>query len=314
MQRVIPRIVFTRTRSWPLINLLPIQEQFSRQYFQYSHRTFTTDTPNMAGTLGHLVVEETNPTRTHLVPCDERGLDQPPLGEGQVRVHISKLVVTANTVTYALAGKNKVLRYFDHFAVPEGAPSGVAMSPCWGHGVVMDSKVASVPVGTRIHGYYPFSPTVDLSLKPESSKSSSPTSFVDMTPRRKDLIAPYKVYWTHDDPLWKGQSYDDEDYTLSTGFLFGTGWAMAQTAAIHPDKPTALLLTSASSRTSRAAAFAAKFHKMPLKVLGLTSESRVDYVKSLGLYDEVQAYGNEDALPKGTVVVQDVAGRWQLLQ
>ena len=35
--------------------------------------------------------------------------------EGQVLVQVVKLVVTANTVTYAQAGKMPPLKYFDNF-------------------------------------------------------------------------------------------------------------------------------------------------------------------------------------------------------
>ena len=44
----------------------------------------------------------------------------PPVpAEGQVCVHVAKLVVTANTLTYAVAGKNPMLKYFQNFPVPD---------------------------------------------------------------------------------------------------------------------------------------------------------------------------------------------------
>ena len=77
------------------------------------------------------------------------------------------------------------------------------------------------------------------------------------------------------DPKFKDLTYDGEDYQMATGVLFGTGWGMAHVAATYA--PTALIITSASSRTSRAAAFAAKHDKLPLEVIGLTSASNASY-------------------------------------
>ena len=223
--------------------------------------------------------------------------------DGQVLVHVSKLVVTANTVTYALAGKMPPLKYFDHFPLPEDAPDSVAMCPCWGTGIVISSKCGAVKTGTRIHGYFPFAPTVVLT--PSDVKD---TEFMDAAKHRSHLLPPYKTYYTHEAPQYKGLSYAEEDYHMATGVLFTTGWAMAQVAAVHPKKPTALLLTSASSRTSRAAAFAAQFHELPMEIIGLTSAANYEYTRSLGIYDIVVEYGQVETLTKQPVAIQDVAG------
>jgi len=252
--------------------------------------------------LAHLLVGADAPTQTVIHPCISQNV-QLPIDQGQVLVHVAKLVVTANTLTYALAGKMPVLKYFQHFPIPDDAPQSLAMTPCWGTGVIIESKCPAVQVGTRIHGYMPFSPTVVLT--PGQVRA---TSFVDAAPHRADLIVDYNRYLTSQDPQFKGLSYDQEDYQMATGVLFSTGWAMAQVAAVHAEKPTALILTSASSRTSRAAAFAAKFHKLPLRVIGLTSSSNLDYVRGLGLYDTVCAYDGVASLQRERVAVQDVAG------
>lgn len=254
--------------------------------------------------LGHLLVGADAPTTTTIHPCASAELA---VSEGQVLVHVAKLVVTANTLTYALAGKMPVLKYFDHFPIPADAPAHLAMTPCWGTGVVISSKCAGVAVGTRLHGYFPFSPTVVF-----TPGKVTAASFVDMAPHRAELLEPYRTVFTHEAPQYKGLSYDAEDYMMATGVLFSTGWAMAQVAAVHPGKPKALILTSASSRTSRAAASAAKFHNLPLEVIGLTSAANADYVRGLGIYDVVETYGNEASLRKQPVAVQDVAGSAQV--
>mmetsp|Transcript_13102 Transcript_13102/g.37380 ORF Transcript_13102/g.37380 Transcript_13102/m.37380 type:complete len:394 (-) Transcript_13102:218-1399(-) len=251
--------------------------------------------------LGHLLVEADAPTKTSIYPYSRPSSDQ--LQEGQVLVHIAKLVVTANTLTYALAGRAPGLKYFQHFPVPEGAPGRFAMSPCWGTGVVIESKCSDVKVGTRIRGLFPFSPTVVL-----SPTHVTAASFRDAAAHRAELIPTYSTYQLPGAPQFKGLSYDDEDFQMSTLSLFSTGWAMAQMAAVHQAKPAALVLTSASSRTSQGAAFAAKFHKLPFQVVGLTSAANVDMVRGLGTYDVVCSYGDVGTLQRQKVAVQDVAG------
>jgi hypothetical protein len=230
----------------------------------------------------------------------------PPVpAEGQVCVHVAKLVVTANTLTYAVAGKNPMLKYFQNFPVPDDVPGAedLAMCPVWGTGVVTASKCAELPEGTRIHGYFTFAPYVLL-----TPKMTGAATFTDVEPRRQGIIPAYLSYQTAADPKFAGLDYDGEDYQMATGVLFGTGWGMAHVAATHEAKPTALILTSASSRTSRAAAFAAKHDSLPLEVIGITSPSNLEYTESLGLYDTVIVYGDEASLSKQKVAISDVAG------
>eukprot|EP00756_Hemistasia_phaeocysticola_P060164 Hpha_TRINITY_DN3791_c0_g1::TRINITY_DN3791_c0_g1_i1::g.23876::m.23876 len=256
--------------------------------------------------LSHLLVGRAAPTTATVHPCNITP-EQTPLEDGQVLVHVAKLVVTANTVTYAMAGDMPVLKYFQHFAVPPDAPDTQAMVPCWGTGVVVSSRCDAVKPGTRLYGYFTFSPSVVL-----TPSKTNPQGFVDAAPRRAKLIEDYRKYYTRDAPNFKNLSYDEEDYVMATGILFSTGWGMAQMAAIHPAKPTALILTSASSRTARAAAFAARFHKLPVEVIGVTSKGNLEYTRSLGLYDRVVVYGEEASLPQQKVALMDVAGSWRV--
>jgi hypothetical protein len=137
---------------------------------------------------------------------------------------------------------------------------------------------------------------------------------MDSASHREHLLAPYKMYQTAEDPRFQGLSYEEEDYQMATGVLFGTGWGMAQVVATHPQKPTALILTSASSRTSRAAAFAAKHHNLGLEIIGLTSPGNLEYTRSLGLYDSVILYSEVSSLRVQKVGVQDVAGSAKVRQ
>eukprot|EP01043_Picozoa_sp_COSAG02_P053092 COSAG02_NODE_5816_length_4017_cov_4.466820_2_plen_389_part_00 len=228
----------------------------------------------------------------------------PEPANGQICVHVAKLVVTANTLTYAVAGKHPVLKYFQNFPVPEGADAAtLAMCPAWGTGVVTASKCAELPVGTRIHGYFTFSPFVLL-----TPSMTSATTFTDVDPRREGIIGAYLSYQTAAHQTFAHLDYDGEDYQMATGVLFGTGWGIAHLAATHEANPTGLVLTSASSRTSCAAAFAAKHDNLSLEIIGITSPPNLVYAQELGLYDTVIAYGDEVSLTRQKVAVADVAG------
>eukprot|EP00747_Dinoflagellata_sp_TGD_P181138 gnl/TRDRNA2_/TRDRNA2_34703_c0_seq1.p1 gnl/TRDRNA2_/TRDRNA2_34703_c0~~gnl/TRDRNA2_/TRDRNA2_34703_c0_seq1.p1 ORF type:complete len:403 (-),score=73.69 gnl/TRDRNA2_/TRDRNA2_34703_c0_seq1:50-1111(-) len=234
-----------------------------------------------------------------------------PLGEGQVLVRVEKFVLTANTITYALAGRMPPLSTFLNFPVPEDIPNAerYARCPCWGTGTIVTSRCPEVGVGLRIHGYFAMSPFVILT--PTNIKA---TTFMDGAAHRKTLLAPYKLYQTSEDPRFKGLSADEEDFANAAGGQSGTGWAMSQLAATHAAKPEAMIITSASSRTSYGAAFAAKFHKDALSVVGLTSAKNVAYTQGLGVYDKVVAYEDVATLKRCRAAIFDVAGNSAVLQ
>ena len=79
-----------------------------------------------AGAAACMCVDKDAPMTTAIVEADPA----PQLEDGQICVHVCKLVVTANTLTYALAGKHPVLKYFQNFVTPQCAPDSLAMCPC----------------------------------------------------------------------------------------------------------------------------------------------------------------------------------------
>jgi len=232
------------------------------------------------------------------------------LEDGQVLVRVVKVVLTTNTMTYALLGTHPALKYFGHYQVPGGDdgpdPFQFARCPAWGTGVVVASKCPDVSEGLRIHGLLTLSTMVVLTPTEMTARG-----FTDGSPHRKDMLDVYKYFTNHETP---GTSPDEEDWKLSDGALFSTGWAMSREAEMHSSKPSALLLTSASSRTACSAAFASKFHDSKMKVIGLTSTGNVEYTKSLGVYDVVCTYEDMTTLEKEPVAVYDLAGNVSVLE
>ena len=192
--------------------------------------------------LESVVVGVNDPLSGALLPHDSPPSD---VAEGCVVVHIVKLVLTSNTVTYCLMGKLPGFATFDHFPIADAEQADrYARNPCWGTGVVTVSRCANVSVGTRIHGYFPLAPW--CVLQPGDVGKVAKGQFMDLAAHRLPLLAPYRTYTTATRP----DNDDEEDLRTADGLLFSTGWGMAQQLALSGTGAEAMILTSASSRTA----------------------------------------------------------------
>ena len=255
----------------------------------------------MAHPATQIGVSITDPRNAHILPYPQ----PPALKPGQILIKVSKFVLTANTVTYAMAGQHPELQYFAHYPFPD---PNFALSPCWGTGIIADSRCTGLEVGLRVHGFYAMAPYVVLTPKPAPTQYGQ---FVDMTEHRISTIAAYRTYFIK--PMATA-SEDYEDLERTDGILFSTGWGMAHsTSFLKPTPPHTMVLTSASSRTAICAAFSAKHSNngagLGFQVVGLTSRGNIEYVRSTGLYDEVYTYDDVSSMDKSkTIVVQDCSG------
>ena len=75
----------------------------------------------------------------------------------------------------------------------------------------MESKCEGVAPGTRIHGYFPMSPSIVL--QPTSVRG---TKFVDGAAHRDGLLAPYLTYSTSEDPRYAGLEDKPDEEDLQT--------------------------------------------------------------------------------------------------
>ena len=254
----------------------------------------------MATSLTQIAVQIADPRQAQIVPYPSK---PPSLQFGQILIKVSKFVLTANTVTYAMAGLHPELQYFAHYPYPNPT---LALSPCWGTGIVTASKCPGIEVGLRIHGFYAMAPYAILQPKPRPSKHGQ---FEDITPHRLSTLVPYRTYFIK--PLTTSENYEDLERT--DGVLFSTGWGMAHSTSFLSNPPDAMVLTSASSRTAICAAFSAKHANngsgLGFQVIGLTSQGNLDYVRSLDLYDVVYTYDDIKSMNSNqTIVVQDCTG------
>jgi len=226
----------------------------------------------------------------------------PVLGDGEVRLRIESFSVTANNVTYAVAGDS--FGYWNFFP----AQAGYGIVPMWGHAVVEQSNHADIMEGERVYGYLPMGDHVDV-----LPDKVSPSGFVDAAAHRIPMSPIYNQYSRLAADPEHDPARENERMIFAplfkTGFLIeymmrGEDWFGAE----------ALIMTSASSKTSMGLASCAKQSSPKVKRIGLTSASNVDFVGSTGLYDDVLSYDELDKLPQVGSVSVDFAGNADLLK
>jgi Protein of unknown function (DUF2855) len=226
----------------------------------------------------------------------------PPLGDGEVRLRIESFSVTANNVTYAVIGD--MFRYWDFFPAADG--HGVV--PMWGHAVVEASNHPDIAVGERVYGYLPMGTHLDV-LPGQVSRGQ----FTDMAAHRQ----PMSVFYNQYSRLAADPEHDParEAQRMIFGPLFKTGFLIeAMFRCESWFEAEALVMTSASSKTSMSLASVAREKSPEVKRIGLTSAGNVAFVEASGLYDQVLAYGDVATLAQVPSVSVDFAGNAALLR
>lgn len=226
------------------------------------------------------------------------------LAAGQILIKIDKFGLTANNISYIATGKS--LRYFDFFPADD---KHYGKMNVWGFGTVTASNHAEVKTGERLWGYFPFAS--HLLCTPGTVSSTQ------IVLSRPDLPKDRLVYLTYTrlnnpaaDPLPVPKELEDH------AMLFRGLWATGFLLADHLVQKNYLgatskrvLISSASSKTGYGLAFCIKALDPSSTTVGLTSKRNVDFVRSLGLYDDIVAYDeikNELKVRDGVMV--DMAG------
>lgn len=228
-------------------------------------------------------------TRTE--PID---LDAPP-APGEVRLRIECFAFTANNITYAVFGDS--MHYWRFF--PADAPWGCV--PVWGFATVEASTVEGLAVGERVYGYWPMAS--HATVRPVALSAHG---FADGSAHRAELPPVYNRYQR---VTTRADLARDGAYAVLRP-LFATAWLIDDFFAEAGDfGARRLLLSSASSKTALATAFCLQQRRNAPRVVGLTSASRLAYVQSLGVYDEVLAYDALDRIDASEPVAYiDFAG------
>lgn len=223
-----------------------------------------------------------------------------PLGEGQVRLRIESFSVTANNVTYAVAGD--AFGYWNFFPVVDELEGDWGVVPMWGHAVVEESRHGDIAVGERVYGYLPMGTHLDV-----LPVGVSPGGFSDGAAHRQPMSPIYNQY----SRLTADPEHDSgrEAERMIFGPLFKTGFLIESFMRAEAwFGAEAVVLTSASSKTALSLASVARARSPRVRRIGLTSPGNVDFVRSSGFYDAVLSYDAIADLPQAASVLVDFAG------
>ncbi len=241
-----------------------------------------------------LLVNKQDISQTKLVDTPSRDLD-----DGEIRLKIDRFALTANNITYAVAGE--MIGYWKFFPVLE---EGWGNVPVWGHAEVIETRCDGIEVGERLYGYYPMAE--ELIVQPTRIRDHA---FTDGTDHRTALPGVYNDYVrlkadpAHDPDLDDLQailyplyatSYMIYDYLLDNDY-FGA---------------EQILVGSASSKTALGLLELLAEEQGPHpKVIGLTSNQNKDFMEKRGICDQVVTYNKiEQDVSQDRSVYIDMSG------
>ena len=201
--------------------------------------------------------------------------------DGEARLEIERFALTANNVTYAVFGE--AMKYWQFFPAQDALEGCL---PVWGFATVTESRLNGLEPGRRVYGFLPAG--THLVVKPKISDRG----FADLAPHREALAAVYNQYVFCDaDPVLKP---DLEGLQAVLQPLFTTSFLIDDFLASNRFfGARRLLISSASSKTAYGTAFCLTERSASegaARTVALTSAANVDFVRSLGCYDEVRRY------------------------
>ncbi|NKC01199.1 MAG: DUF2855 family protein [Pseudomonadales bacterium] len=214
---------------------------------------------------------------------------------GEVVLQVDRFALTANNITYGVAGD--MIGYWQFFP----AEGDWGRIPVWGMATVSASEHPSVNVGDRYYGYFPMSS--ELLVKPEKINARG---FVDAVEHRSQLPAVYNQYTLVS--IETGFAPNLDNHAMLYRPLFTTSFVLDDFFADNDFfGASQIILGSASSKTAFGLAFMLR-KRAGLQVIGLTSSANVAFVNNLGLYDEVRTYDDVEAIKSAPSAYIDMAG------
>lgn len=203
--------------------------------------------------------------------------DAPALEEGDVLLAVDTFAITSNNVTYAVFGA--AMQYWNFFP----ADDGWGRVPMWGFATVAESKAEGVVPGQRVFGYVPASNAFIA-----KNVTAAGIAFRDNAPLRKGLSPFYNTYtFTTDDPAYSATT---EPQQMLFRPLFATGWWLSDRITRDASGIKSAMITSASSKTSLAMAWALNASGHDIETIGLTSAGNTAFTEATGLYHRTISY------------------------
>lgn len=223
------------------------------------------------------------------------------LAADEVLIRIDAFALTANNITYAVAGER--MSYWNFFP----AEVGWGRIPVWGFGDVVASAHADIRVGERLYGYFPMGSHLLIRAGDVSERQ-----LMDVVAHRVELPPVYNQYMrVSNDP-----EHDSQGEAAQMLFrpLFMTSFILDDFIDKNDSfGADAVMLTSASSKTSLGLAYLLK-QRPDSHVVGITSAGNKSFVESLGWYHEICTYDDIPQLNSDRPsIVVDMAGNGSAL-
>ncbi len=226
-----------------------------------------------------------------------------PLADGYIRLRVESFALTANTVTYAVAGD--MLGYWDFFPAHE---AGWGRVPAMGWGELIESRIPELAVGARYYGWFPMASHVDFQAGVTS------LGFRDDGVHRQAHAPVYRAFTdARRDPLYQSGADAEARQALLRG-LFQTAFLADDALAEQQDYGAArVLILSASSKTALALAELIRRRGGP-ELVGVTSARNLDFVARQSCFGAVLAYDELGELnPSLATGIVDMAGNTAVL-
>lgn len=227
------------------------------------------------------------------------------LAAGEALLAVDAFALTANNITYGVAGES--MNYWQFFPVDEHW----GRIPVWGFADVVGSAHPDLPVGERLYGYFPMSSHLRI-----QADRIGPRQLLDASPHRQGLASVYNQYQrVAADPGYRPES---ESARMLYRPLFTTSFLLddflSDSDFFGADQ---VVLTSASSKTALGLAFLLHANRSSrgrgIGIVGLTSARNLGFVRGLGCFDRVLAYEALAELPQHPSLVVDMAGDGEVL-
>ena len=227
--------------------------------------------------------------------------DAAALPDDALLVQVDRFALPTNNITYAVLGDQ--LKYWELFPAPENFGN----IPVWGVGEVIASTHRGIAEGERLFGYFPMA--THLVIEPADV---SKRSLRDAAAHRQGVAPVYNAYArVSGDPAFAGRQ---GDYQALLRPLFMLSFLVDDYLAENEFfGAKSVMLSSASSKTAFGLAHLLHTLRKDIRVIGLTSAANVDFVNSLGCYDDVVTYDRVTSLPTDSpVAFVDMAGNSEL--
>ncbi|KNC78206.1 hypothetical protein SARC_09358 [Sphaeroforma arctica JP610] len=271
------------------------------------------------------------------------------LKPGEVLCKVDQVALTSNNVTYAVTGAPNLFNYWGFF--PSGQDDKYGMVPVWGYADVTASSNPDVAVGERLYGFYPLAGHCVLQADRITAKgfrdaaphrqklnaiynqyvrSHVPTADSPVSPKKhsstehlNSIMRPmFTTSFLLDDFLWQCSEDAPEDTSkVNVSDAIKSARVDSQNKENNATSVGVIdtyIISSASSKTGYGTAFLMhsnrESRKGAYKIIGLTSQPNVQFVESLGIYDQVLTYDQVDQLPskETTAIYADFSGNAKL--